>query len=32
MFEIYEDISRLDDSVSEYCITPLAYVLLNCGR
>lgn len=32
MFEIYEDIIRLDDSVNAYGISPLAYVVLDCGR
>ncbi|MGN1061459.1 MAG: hypothetical protein ACI4QN_06980 [Candidatus Coproplasma sp.] len=32
VFEIYEDIIRLDDSVNAYGITPLAYVMLDCGR
>lgn len=32
MFEIYEDIIRLDNNVNDYGISPLAYVVLDCGR
>ncbi len=32
MFEIYEDIIRLDDSVNAFGVSPLAYVLLDCAR
>lgn len=32
MFEIYEDILRLDDSENAYGISPLAYVVIDCAR
>lgn len=32
MFEIYEDIIRLDDSVNAFGVSPLAYVLFDCAK
>lgn len=32
VFQIYEDVIQLDDNVNDYGISPLAYVLFNCGE